>query len=144
VRIRALTAADAEPAARLSTQLGYPTTPAAIRARIDFLSGLPDHALFAAEAGDGAVLGWLHVFGEHLLEEPVSYAEIGGLVVDESARRQGVGRALLRAAEEWAARHGYPELRLRTSSRREDAHAFYRRSGYVLEKTQLRFRKPLR
>ena len=32
------------------------------------------------------MLGWIHCFVAHILESPQSYVEIGGLVVDESAR----------------------------------------------------------
>lgn len=88
--IRRMTDADAAAVADLATQLGYPASAAAIARRFRRIAAVPDHALFVAEAGDGAVVGWVHLCAPRLLVvEPV--AEVWGLVVDE--RRRGKGSA---------------------------------------------------
>ena len=51
------------------------------------------------------------------------------LYVRPPLRRHGVGEALLRAAVEHAAGHGFREIRLRTST--SDAARFYERRGFV-------------
>lgn len=58
-------------------------------------------AAFVAESPSGTPVGVIKVSaGEHFSGEP--QAEIGELVVDEEAEGQGVGSALLEAAETWA------------------------------------------
>ena len=137
-----MTAADAPAVAVLSAQLGYFLTPAIIADRLAGVFQEPAHGCFAAEAG-GAVVGWVHVFGVFMLASPQFFAEIGGLVVDTNARRQGVGRALVRQAEIWAGEHGFAEVRLRSGLHRTDAHEFYQSLGYELTKTSHMFRKAI-
>jgi ribosomal protein S18 acetylase RimI-like enzyme len=142
MRLRPMTAADAPAVAALSEQLGYPTTAAKVQERLAFITSNPDNAFMVAEL-DGSVVGWIHVYGVHLLESPVSYAEIGGLVVDTKLRRQGIGRALMTEAEGWARGHGYPDVRLRSGLHRTEAHLFYQNIGYTLVRTAHAFRKVL-
>ena len=106
------------------------------------LSHSPEYGCYVAELG-GSVVGWIHVFGVRMLTSPCFFAEIGGLVVDAGARRQGVGRALVSQAEAWARAHGYSEVRLRSGLHRTEAHEFYRGIGYELAKTSHMFRKAL-
>jgi len=68
-------------------------------------------------------------------------AKIGALVVDDSHRGEGIGRALVEALEAEARARGCVLLYLTTSARRKDAHEFYRRVG--LEETGKRFTKSL-
>lgn len=137
-----MSAADASAIAALSKQLGYPIAPDVIAGRLARLEPSPDHRFLAA-VQESVVLGWVHVYGVHLLESPAPFAEIGGLVVDINARRQGVGRALMAKAEAWAREQGYAEVRLRSGLHRTDAHEFYGSIGYTLTKTSHMFRKAL-
>ncbi len=134
--------ADAETVAGLSGQLGYPSTRAQIERRFRATEGDPDSRIFLAEGVDGAVLGWLHVFGVHLLESE-GQAEIGGLVVDSRVKGQGVGTALVNAAEAWARERGYTDMAVRSNVIRTEAHKFYQRRGYTIIKSQYKFQKPL-
>ena len=138
--IRLMTAGDASAVAGLSAQLGYPVSAETIAKRFALISRSSDHGFFVAEAG-GEVTGWVHVYGVRLLESPSFFAEIGGLVVDGKARRQGIGRALVAWAELWAAKHGFPEVRLRSGLHRTEAHQFYQSLGYELIKTSHLFRR---
>ena len=137
-----MTAADAPAVVRLSAQLGYPLAPAVVAERLASIFQEPAHGCFVAEA-NGAVTGWVHVFGVWMLASPQFFAEIGGLVVDTAARRQGIGRALMAQAEAWAREHGFAEVRLRSGLHRTDAHEFYRSIGYGLAKTSHLFRKAI-
>jgi GNAT superfamily N-acetyltransferase len=140
-RIRPATAGDGEGMADLTTQLGYPTTAEQSRERMQRVADLQRGQIFVAEAA-GRVIGWTHVAPQYCLEaEP--WAEVLGLVVDQAWRGCGVGGELIRSAEAWAHAHGFTLLRLRTNIVREEAHAFYRRRGFVQLKTQHVFVKDL-
>jgi GNAT superfamily N-acetyltransferase len=133
---------DAPAVAALSGDLGYPTTPDEMGGRITAVLSDPGHAVFVAEAEDGTLAGWVHVCSRFLLIDPPS-AFVEGLVVCPGARRIGVGRALMAAAEGWAGESGLLVARLRSGSTREDAHAFYRAIGYREGKAALGLEKPL-
>ena len=64
---------------------------------------------------------------------------ITALVVGRNARRHGVGRLLMRHAEQMAVAQGCEFVELTSAADRADAHAFYRSIGY--EVNSLRFRK---
>ena len=101
----------------------------------------PDQAVFVAEV-EGRIAGWVHVFACPTVESEL-YAEIGGLVVDENQRGQGVGKALMAQAEAWASDLGIHEIRLRSNILRKEAHQFYEAIGYEKIKSQFTFRKTL-
>lgn len=132
---------DAERLADLITQLGYPATPEEIRSRFDSIEHDPAHALFVAEL-DGRAAGWVHVFLYKLLEAD-RLAELGGLIVDKSARGRGLGRRLMQQAEGWADAQGCSAIYLRSNVIRQQAHKFYAAIGYEQFKTQHAFRKAL-
>ncbi len=142
ITIRLMTADDAPDAAALSGQIGYPTSVSHLKERFEQIARRPDSALLAADCS-GSVVGWVHVYGVHLLESPASFAEIGGLVVHAEARRQGIGRRLMAEAERWAGAQGYLDVRLRSGLHRTEAHAFYQAIGYQLAKTAHLFQKLL-
>jgi GNAT superfamily N-acetyltransferase len=133
--------ADAGELVGLVEELGHPAPPAAVQARLVRLLERPDQAVFVAER-EGELLGWIHVQEFHsLASDPAGL--VTGLVVDPAARRRGLGRGLMEAAEGWARARGLASLRLRARLARAGAHAFYRRLGYSLAKRQLQFRKVL-
>ena len=140
--IRPMTDADALAVSLLSAQLSEQIPAAEITERLALLCSSGDHGCFVA-AQDGVVIGWVDVFRVHMLISPRFFAEIGGLVVDVNARRQGAGRALMAQAEAWAREHGYAEVRLRSGLHRTEAHEFYQSIGYQLTKTSHMFRKSL-
>jgi (aminoalkyl)phosphonate N-acetyltransferase len=141
VSIRRLTVDDAEAAAELSSQLGYPSSPGDLRKRIEELSHTTDRVAFAAVV-DGEMVGWIDAAMERHLQYAAS-AVIGGVVVREEMRGQGVGRRLCIEVEEWARGKSVPLVRVRSQIKREDAHRFYLRDGYRQVKTSLVFEKPL-
>jgi len=88
------------------------------------------------------VVGWAHVF-VHALVESDTFAEVGGLVVDERERGQGIGKGLMSRVERLARARGARNVSLRSNIIRKDAHAFYEKLGYRIIKTQFAFRKTL-
>jgi len=133
---------DAESIARLSGELGYPTTAADARRRLFDIKTAETHAVMVAEDAPGSVVGWIHVFrSPRLGGEP--FAELGGLVVTESLRGHGIGSRLVAETERWAADRGIATLRIRTRTTRNDARLFYEDLGFVLTKTQVVFERQL-
>ena len=137
--IRRLTADDADAAAELSSELGYPSSPGDLRERIEEMSRTTDRVAFAAVVDDD-IVGWIDAAMERHLQSPAS-AVIGGLVVREDTRGLGVGRRLCLEVEEWARSKSVPVVRVRSQIKREDAHRFYLRDGYRKVKTSLVFEK---
>lgn len=140
VHIRRARPTDVLQLAALCHQLGYPSSPEEVHRRLQRLLREPEYALFVAENGDGAVIGWVHIFLRPLLEEDLM-AEVGGLVVDKAYRGRGIGCQLLERAERWARRRGCCAVVVRSNVIRQRAHTFYRRFGYAEVKTQRVFRK---
>ena len=102
-------------------------------------------AVFVAEVSDGDyshIAGVIHVEKYNVLYFP-TMANILGLAVASDCRRQGIGSALLKRAEEWAQEKGIGSMRLNSGGNRTQAHEFYRAQGYVDDKNQLRFIKEL-
>jgi GNAT superfamily N-acetyltransferase len=136
--IRAFRQADMPTARELLRQLGYDVGIEELAARLARLLDAADHHIAVAEH-DGRVAGLLHAFVRPALEKPYE-AVVQALVVDETWRRQGIGQALMRDAEAWAAARGLASVALHTRS----AQVFYTRLGYRKLATADFMRKPLR
>jgi GNAT superfamily N-acetyltransferase len=90
-------------------------------------------AVLVAEV-NGQVAGLVSVAErQHFSGETDAY--IGELVT--SADGRGTGRALLAAAEAWAARRGLARITLDTGARNERARRFYAEAGYETEDVRL-------
>jgi GNAT superfamily N-acetyltransferase len=137
--IRAAEAGDAEAVARLLGELGYPAGAATVEVRLERLAIVGDRVLVAEVDGDVAGLAHLQVTPAIEHDRPV--AKIGALVVEESRRRTGIGRALVEAVEAEARARNCVLLFLTTSESRDDAHAFYELLG--LEQTGRRYARTL-
>ncbi len=85
--IRAAQTTDAEAAAELSTQLGYPCSETEVKKRIIDLSAQKDNTLFICEV-DGVVVGWIQVAVERFIGS-APFAEVCGLVIAEQQRGRG-------------------------------------------------------
>ena len=68
-------------------------------------------------------------------------ANILGLAIKKDFSKQGLGKAFLLAAENWAQENGIRLMRLNSGINRTNAHVFYEHPGYVSEKEQKRFVK---
>lgn len=142
MNVRLVRRSDADALAKLSGELGYPSSATDMRIRLGATLAHPDHATFVAEHPDLGIVGWVHVFAALRLESG-SFAEIGGLVVGKGQRKSGVGRALVEQAEEWSWERGLQMLRVRTNTAREGAHLFYLNLGFHKTKSQTVFSKTL-
>ena len=137
--IRPLVASDAEAAAALSEQLGYPVTAAAFTRRIAALASDMNRLALAAMRR-GELVGWADAAVErHLQGDDV--VVLVGLVVRDDVRGLGIGRMLCEAIEQWTRTKGIEMLRVRSQIKRVDAHRFYLRDGFRQVKTSIVFEK---
>ena len=142
--IRTGTGADLEAVLALAPRLAVGVAPwrdqaEAIAAGRRWLEG----SLAAAAQGDGTVfvaamadqvLGVISIRpSTHFTGERDGY--IGELAVAEHASRQGIGRALIDAADAWARGHGLAHLTLHTGARNAGARAFYAALGFVRKRS---------
>ena len=142
VKLRAAVKNDAEAIAHLAGELGYPSTVAQARKRLDLIDGNPQHATFVAVAGGGAVVGWIQLSRIcSLVTDP--RAEISGLIVDSTHRGDGVGRLLVERGEAWAGEQRLATMGVHCNVVPDRAHRFYLRLGYAVTKSQKVFRKDL-
>jgi len=140
--IRVVDLADSAEIARLLTELGYPTSSEEAENRLTALHGDERHYVAVAEAAVGRLVGWVHV--EHRSSIEVGErAELMGLVVDASGRRNGIGRLLVDEAERWARARGLRQVVVRSNVARELSHPFYSAIGYSRSKTQHVYGKTL-
>lgn len=140
-RIRPATLKDASSIARLTTELGYPSTADEIAQRLDVLLRAETRFIVVAEQSSG-IVGWIAA-ERRLLLESGERAEIVGLIVAAEARRHGIGGALVQAAEDWAAGQRLNVMAVRSSIARVESHPFYERLGYIRSKTQHAYLKRL-
>ncbi len=141
VQIRPATLEDVEPIAELSEQLWYPVTCSVLAERLQRVTVQPEHVVYVAVVEE-LVVGWIHscilttlVMGQQ--------AAIGGLIVRQGYRGQGIGRLLLQKAEQWTHQQGCNSMIIHSNALRQEAHQFYEKAGYQPFKTQLTFRKEL-
>ena len=140
-RIRPATVEDSTGIARLAGELGYPATAAEMALRLAAMLPLPNHFVAIADGSD-SLLGWVAV-ERRLLLISGDKAELMGLVIGSAARRAGVGKALVSAAERWVIAQGLDTIVVRSNVARAESHPFYERLGYTRTKTQHAYVKML-
>jgi aminoglycoside 6'-N-acetyltransferase I len=103
-------------------------------------------AVLVSESASGELTGFVEIglrgYVDGCSSSPVPYIE--GWYVVENARRSGVGRALIAAAETWSIERGHTELgsdALLENAQSERAH---RALGFEEVERAIRFRKTLR
>ncbi len=137
--VREIQPHDASSVSLLIAQLGYERSPQQV---VDWIANTrsdQEHAAFVACLGD-EVVGWIEVSIERRLQS-APFALIGGLVVKDGLRGQGIGRRLCERAEAWSWERSVEKVRVTSRSTRLDAHRFYAGGGYQVTKTSLVFEK---
>ena len=94
--------------------------------------------LFAADNGS-QLLGFAQLYPALCSVDLVDYFVLYDLYVVEAARRQGIARALMNAASEWAKAQGADRLDLETARDNAPGQALYRDLGYELDEVFLKF-----
>jgi GNAT superfamily N-acetyltransferase len=140
IEVRLARQTDATELARLSSLLGYPIAEDELAKILAILEADDDHAVLVVEKESALLAGFGHVFlTRRLFLAP--FAELGGLIVDEDSRGEGVGGVLLEAVEQWAQEQGASVMRIRSNEHRKNAKDFYLNMGYQVSKKQNVFTK---
>ena len=146
--VRSVRRDDSDTWAALRSRLWPSAAPKELAALArDFLEGqsVPTiTAAFVAEE-DATPLGFLELalrsFSDGCESMPVPHVE--GWYVEPGARRRGVGRALMRAAEAWALDHGFTEVASDTEPWNEASLAAHARCGFHETERLVKFCKRL-
>jgi RimJ/RimL family protein N-acetyltransferase len=119
-----------EPEGWLATQDGWRTV-GDERRYLRAIRRYPHAAVFVAETEDGEIVGRLSIARD---QHPASrhVADLG-LMVARSHRRQGIGRALLAAAVEWARSSDVRKIELHVFPYNEAAIKLYEEFGFERE-----------
>ena len=145
MKIRTYNDADWSDWLRMSAALFPEESAEALAKGMKEFGARPDAAVFLAERDDGSIAGFLEAgsrpYADGCDTSPVGYVE--AWYVDPDVRRAGYGRALLRAAEEWARRQGYVEMASDALLDNEASHAAHQHSGYEEVGRVVQFRKVL-
>ena len=129
MRIRAARRDDFEAVARLLEELGRPAVTAATEAdcRAVYEKQVfdPDCHHIVAEDERG-VVAFASTYFRARLNHPTEEAWVADLIVSESARRRGIGRALLEEIEQRARDRDCHAIELESAYFRAEAHHMYR------------------
>jgi GNAT superfamily N-acetyltransferase len=135
IAVRRAASGDIEALVRLlnvlfSIEADFRPNPERQRRGLRAMLDAPDQrCVLVAERG-GAVIGM--VTGQLVIStaEGAPSALVEDMVVEDSARGQGVGRSLLHAMEAWARERGATRLQLLADRENAPALAFYERMGW--------------
>ena len=94
--------------------------------------------IFAADDGY-QLIGFTQLYPALCSVDLVDYFVLYDLFVAPSARRQGIARALMNTASEWAKAQGAARLDLETAQDNHPGQALYRDLGYELDEVFLKF-----
>jgi ribosomal protein S18 acetylase RimI-like enzyme len=131
---------DAPELAVLMCELGYQTDRTEMETRLALILLNPAYKTFVAIM-DGSVCGIIGTLTNPSYEHNDASGRILALVTSSTARRRGIGRALIATVEKDFAQRGIRRVSLDTRLTREDAHKFYQLLGY--ERNGWRFVKQL-
>jgi ribosomal protein S18 acetylase RimI-like enzyme len=131
---------DASELAVLMCELGYETKRTEMETRLKLILSNPAYKTLVATL-DGRVCGMIGTLTSPSYEHNDAGGRILALVTLSGARRRGIGRALIAAAERDFVQKGIRRVALDTRLTREDAHRFYESLGY--ERNGWRFVKQL-
>ena len=94
--------------------------------------------IFAADNGS-ELLGFTQLYPALCSVDLIDYFVLYDLFVVKAARRQGIARALMNAASDWAKAQGAARLDLETARDNYPGQALYRDLGYELDEVFLKF-----
>ncbi len=144
-RIRRVTLGDRVEWLRMRRLLWSTDSPEMHLHEMDELLSNSQTPVFVAERPEGGLCGFLEAgtrpYADGCDTRPVGYIE--GWFVDDDSRRQGVGRLLVSAAEDWARSLGLHEMASDTNLTNPDGFSAHLALGYVETERLIHFAKRL-
>ena len=137
ITIRKLSQDDIKIVQQLMNELGYPLDEEELLFNINMINQR-NGIILVAELG-GKVVGCLSAVINVSLAEGM-FGEIVSLVVSKEYRGSGIGKCLVKHAEDWL-KPKVEKIRIRANTIRLKAHKFYKSLGYEEVKTQISFIK---
>ena len=124
----------------------WPGDPVLHGEEMTHLAAHPDTLVLVAERPDGSGLGGFAEVGTRPYADgcdttPVAYLE--GWYVDADVRRQGIGAALVGAAEDWARERGYREFASDALLENVESQRAHEAVGFAEVERAVRYRKAL-
>lgn len=130
---------------RLRCALWPSSTPEAHRLEMEAWLKRTDAVVIVAPRAEGGLCGFVEVGARSIADgcdsSPVAYLE--GWFVDPDRRRQGIGCALVRAAETWARGRGYLEFASDAELDNLDGHSAHIGLGFIEAGRAVLYRKSL-
>jgi GNAT superfamily N-acetyltransferase len=127
--IRDLTLDDYRALKFLLDELGYPSTEAEVKERLNNIIPDKNFKTLLAEV-QGKVVGFIGLSKSYAYERNGCYVRIMALVVAREYRNMGIGTQLVAKAEEWAKQNGASLIVLSSGLQRLEAHKFYESKGF--------------
>ncbi len=151
IKVRQAEISDQQELARMRTLLWPDASMEAHRRELDAIlrsrmNGTLPMAVLVAQSQDGTLAGFLEVGLRSHADgceptRPVGFVE--GWFVRETSRKQGIGRALMRSAEEWSRRQGCLEMASDTWIDDERSISAHQALGFEVADRCVHFRKSL-
>jgi GNAT superfamily N-acetyltransferase len=143
VTIRPAAPEDAAAIAGCLAALGYGTSATLVGVKLAASAGSAIDTALVAEYAPAGIVGVVSVHVLPLFHAAGNLARLTALAVRPDHQRQGVGRALVAAAERFAWEHQCGRVEVTSGDQREQAHAFYQALGYsVDERRFIKHRSP--
>jgi GNAT superfamily N-acetyltransferase len=128
--------------AMLLHQLGYAATPALILEKLQLLTPSPTDKIFVATVRD-KIVGSISLHALPMFHAAGYLGRITSMVVDEHHQGDGIGSALIAAAENWFKTVGCVKLEVTSGDHRPTAHRFYAKHGFVRDGQRFAKKGPL-
>jgi GNAT superfamily N-acetyltransferase len=138
-KIRDAKPSDAPRLTELIHELGHEIDEKRVRKNLEALKKLGELPLVVTL--DKTIVGMCGISKRIVVHRPAPLGRITALIVTKEAKRHGLGRMLVEAAEDWMRKGGCQLVEVTSNDRRAEAHAFYRHLGY--ERSSIRFFKKL-
>lgn len=151
MKYRLATENDADALTALRAALWPEADAAELRAEVEafFLGEVPPTliaAVFLAESGQGTLVGMLELslrpYADGCESSPAPFIE--GWYVAPRSRRQGVGAALVKVAEDWALAQSYTEMASDALLENTISERAHKALGFDEVERAIRFRKELK
>jgi GNAT superfamily N-acetyltransferase len=120
--------ADASQVAICLQSLGYGASADLVRAKLAAFGEETDAVLVACHGA--LIVGVVSIHITPLFHAPGHLARVTALSIRDGHQRQGIGTALMVAAEQWSWASGAARVDLTSGNHRPEAHRFYESLGY--------------